>query len=72
MERGDKKRKGKRKMKGKKYIVTATSYTVYTVEVTALTKEHAMEKAGLMDGSEWTENKLSGDWQIESAREIKK
>jgi len=59
-------------MKGKKYIVTATSYTVYTVEVTALTKEHAMEKAGLMDGSEWTESNLSGDWQIESAREIKK
>ena len=59
-------------MKGKKYIVTATSCAVYTIEVIALTEEHAMEKAALMDGGEWTENKLFGDWQIESAREIKK
>jgi hypothetical protein len=69
MDGRNKKRKGDTEMKGKKYIVTATSLSVYTVEITALNKEHALEKAGLIDGGEWKEINV-GDWQVEDAREV--
>ena len=59
MERGDKKRKGKHKMK--RYKVYARSSLKYEVEVMAENEEDAMDKADKIDGGEWAEV-TEGSW----------
>ena len=68
MERGDKKRKGKHKMR--KWKVYATSNIRYEVEVLANSAEDAMDKADRIDGAEWDEIDMTADWNPYRAEEV--
>jgi len=69
MERDNKKRKGKHKMK--KWKVVAQSITTYEIEVVAENKYEAMDKADEIDGGQWVEIPGDGDWNPISAEEVK-
>jgi hypothetical protein len=68
MDRGDKKRKGKHKMK--KWKVIAQSITTYEIEVTAKNKYDAMGRADEVDRGQWVELPGDGDWIPISVEEV--
>jgi len=53
----------------KKYTVTASSITYYTVEIEAENDEEAWDIAHSADGGDFTQDGM-GDWEIIEVREV--
>lgn len=52
----------------KKYIITASSITYYTLEIEADSLEEAQDHARAADGGDFTQDGM-GDWEIVEVRE---
>jgi hypothetical protein len=69
MERDNKKRKGKHKMK--KWKVYATSVIQYEIEVEAKDENEAIDRAHSIDGGDWNESEdCSPDWEVTRTEEV--
>jgi hypothetical protein len=53
----------------KKFVITASSITYYTLEVEADNLEEAQDHARAADGGDFTQDGI-GDWEIVEVREL--